>query len=488
MLQTNGTFLDDEWAALLADHQVLVGVSMDGPASMHDAYRVNRAGRGSHAQVLRGWRALERHDVPRNILCTVHRANQDHPLEVYRYFRDELGARHIQFIPIVERVHASQLAVAENGWRKADGTRLLYVQEGHHVTSRSVDPAAWGAFLTAVFDEWVTRDVGSCFVQLFDVMLGNLFGMYSLCVHSPECGNALVPGLTFPEEGDMNNRWYDASEPYEESHFYQVASYVNEHDLGGMFVYALDRDGRNYDEDLHRIVPSNLLWTKTAITESQGMKLETAKAAANHYLDRMALRQATVRDNGVSVDEARTAVEKAANLYEANKAVLGGDYGEGFSDTYDPTLEAGLLDIDTSVLMQQIDKATEAINADATAADAKIDLRTARDAAIDGLTSRIYTADQVAAWSAALKTALDATTPTPTPDPDEDNDHENDGQENDADTETTPDADKDANAGNKSQAQPEQLSSTGASVNAIVAAGVALAAAGAALALSRRRA
>lgn len=192
VLQTNGTFLDDEWAALLADHQVLVGVSMDGPASMHDAYRVNRAGRGSHAQVLRGWRALERHDVPRNILCTVHRANQDHPLEVYRYFRDELGARHIQFIPIVERVHASQLAVAENGWRKADGTRLLYVQEGHHVTSRSVDPAAWGAFLTAVFDEWVTRDVGSCFVQLFDVMLGNLFGMYSLCVHSPECGNALV--------------------------------------------------------------------------------------------------------------------------------------------------------------------------------------------------------------------------------------------------------------------------------------------------------
>lgn len=192
VLQTNGTLLDDEWAALLADHQVLVGVSMDGPASMHDAYRVNRAGRGSHAQVLRGWRALERHDVPRNILCTVHRANQDHPLEVYRYFCDELGARHIQFIPIVERVHASQLAVAENGWRKADGTRLLYVQEGHHVTSRSVDPAAWGAFLTAVFDEWVTRDVGSCFVQLFDVMLGNLFGMHSLCVHSPECGNALV--------------------------------------------------------------------------------------------------------------------------------------------------------------------------------------------------------------------------------------------------------------------------------------------------------
>lgn len=193
-LQTNGTLLDDEWGEFLAEHHVLVGLSMDGPAELHDAYRVNKAGRGTHSQVLRGWRTLQRHQVEANVLCTVHHANQDHPLEVYRYFRDELEARYLQFIPIVERVPAADLALAEKGWRPgAHGKRtLLYQQRGDQVTSRSVDPVAYGAFLSAIFDEWVTRDVGTVFVQDFDVTLGNLFGRFSLCVHSPECGSAIA--------------------------------------------------------------------------------------------------------------------------------------------------------------------------------------------------------------------------------------------------------------------------------------------------------
>jgi uncharacterized protein len=194
-LQTNGTLLDDEWGAFLAEHDFLVGLSMDGPAHLHDAYRVNKAGRGTHAQVVRGWEVLQRHGVQTNILCTVHSANANHPLEVYRYFRDELGARFVQFIPIVERVPAEHLDLAERGWRPdaARGSRtLLYRQEGDAVTSRSVAPAAWGEFLVAIFDEWVRRDVGAVFVQHFDVVLGNLFGRYSLCVHSPECGAALA--------------------------------------------------------------------------------------------------------------------------------------------------------------------------------------------------------------------------------------------------------------------------------------------------------
>lgn len=192
VLQTNGTLIDDRWAELFSRHHVLVGVSMDGPAELHDVYRVNYAGRGSHNAVVAGWRALERHDVQRNVLCAVHAVNEGHPLEVYRYFRDELGAEHMQFIPIVERVHRRQLEIAENGWRKTDGRRLLYRQEGHAVTSRSVSAKGWGRFLNTVFDEWVSRDVGRRFVQLFDVMLGNIFGMHSLCVHSSKCGNALV--------------------------------------------------------------------------------------------------------------------------------------------------------------------------------------------------------------------------------------------------------------------------------------------------------
>ncbi len=191
-LQTNGTLLDDAWGEFLAEHHFLVGLSVDGPAHLHDGFRVNKAGRGTHAQVVRGWQVLTRHGVDTNILCTVHQNNADHPLEVYRYFRDELGARYLQFIPVVERVPAAQLPVAENGWRTPDGRRLLYRQDGDAVTSRSVRPGQWGSFLSAIFDEWVTRDVGTVFVQHFDVTLGNLFGRHSLCVHSPECGDALA--------------------------------------------------------------------------------------------------------------------------------------------------------------------------------------------------------------------------------------------------------------------------------------------------------
>ncbi len=194
-LQTNGTLLDDEWGEFLAAHHFLVGLSVDGPEHVHDRYRVNRAGRGTHAQVVRGWEVLRRHSVETNILCTVNAYNAGHPLEVYRYFRDELGARFLQFIPIVERVPKDKLALAEKGWRAPGGPGkrgLLYKQEGDAVTSRSVPPDAWGDFMVAIFDEWRAHDVGEVFVQHFDTLVGNAFGRYSLCVHSPECGNAVA--------------------------------------------------------------------------------------------------------------------------------------------------------------------------------------------------------------------------------------------------------------------------------------------------------
>lgn len=191
-LQTNGTLLDDAWCEFLAAEEFLVGISVDGPAEFHDSYRVNKAGRGTHAQVVHGWELLRRHGVETNVLCTVNAANGDHGAEVYRWFRDELGARFLQFIPVVERVPAEDLAVAEQGWTSPDGARLLYRQAGDAVTSRSVGPAQWGRFMCEVFDEWVTRDVGSVFVQHFDAMLAARFGQFSLCVHAPECGAALA--------------------------------------------------------------------------------------------------------------------------------------------------------------------------------------------------------------------------------------------------------------------------------------------------------
>jgi uncharacterized protein len=160
---------------------------------MHDTYRVNKGGAGSFAQVMSGLDVLKKHNVDFNILCTVHNANADHGAEVYRFFRDELGAEFMQFIPIVERANETLLPLANVGWSERDGgERPLYVQQGNLVTERSVKSEQYGRFLIDIFEEWVRRDVGSVYVQLFDVTLGSWVGQHNLCIFSPTCGNALA--------------------------------------------------------------------------------------------------------------------------------------------------------------------------------------------------------------------------------------------------------------------------------------------------------
>ncbi|MDO4909332.1 MAG: anaerobic sulfatase maturase [Corynebacterium sp.] len=185
-LQTNGTLITKKWAEFFKNNNFLVGVSLDGPAKYHDVYRINKAAMGTHKLVERGWRILQEHGVELNLLCTVNAANQDYPLETYRYFRDELGARHIQFIPIVERVDASKLARAEIGWTTSE---LLYQQKGDAITSRSVSPEKYGHFLNTIFDEWYSHDIGTVFIQDIESALAGLFNSPTVCVHAPECGN-----------------------------------------------------------------------------------------------------------------------------------------------------------------------------------------------------------------------------------------------------------------------------------------------------------
>ncbi|MCL6608028.1 MAG: anaerobic sulfatase maturase [Geminicoccaceae bacterium] len=192
-IQTNGTLIDDEWAAFFKRHDYLVGISLDGPRELHDAYRVDKRGRGSFDEVLRGWRILQRHEVEVNILCCVSAANGDHPKEVYRFFRDELGARYIQPIPIVERATEQTIALANRGWGGLKGSdRPLYKQEGSLVTKRSVGAEQFGRFLIGVFDEWVQGDIGRIFVTTFDVALGSWLGSHNLCIFAPTCGRAPV--------------------------------------------------------------------------------------------------------------------------------------------------------------------------------------------------------------------------------------------------------------------------------------------------------
>jgi len=182
-MQTNATLLTDEWCALLREHDFLVGVSIDGPRELHDTYRVDKRGAPTFDKVIAGLRLLQQHAVDVNVLCTVNAANQDHPLDVYRFFRDDLGLRHVQLIPIVEQDDLS----------------------------RSVDPETWGAFLIAVFEEWVRHDVGSVYVQMFDAALASWVGApASMCIFGETCGNALA----LEHNGDLYSCDHFVDPPY----------------------------------------------------------------------------------------------------------------------------------------------------------------------------------------------------------------------------------------------------------------------------------
>ncbi len=187
--QTNGLLLDDAWCAFFKKHNFLVGLSVDGPRELHDTYRLDRRGHGTFDLVMKGWRHLRQHGVDFNILCTVNAANEKHSRDVYRFFRDELGAKWVQFIPIVERATEETLEIANQGWSDRPGhKRLLYTQSGNLVTKRSVGGEQYGRFLVDIFEEWVRHDVGQVFVQMFDVTLESYFGRHLLCIHAPTCG------------------------------------------------------------------------------------------------------------------------------------------------------------------------------------------------------------------------------------------------------------------------------------------------------------
>jgi uncharacterized protein len=163
--QTNGVLLDADWCRFFREHDFLVGISLDGPRDLHNAYRVDKGGQPTFDRVMRGLAQLKAQRVEFNVLACVHAANVGHPLDVYRFLRDEAGAQFIQFIPIVE----------------------------NPVSERSVTGEQYGAFLTDVFDEWVRRDVGRVFVQIFDAALAAWIGQRpGLCIFEETCGAALV--------------------------------------------------------------------------------------------------------------------------------------------------------------------------------------------------------------------------------------------------------------------------------------------------------
>ncbi len=192
-IQTNGVLLTDEWVSFLAAENFGVGLSLDGPPELHDAYRLTRDRKATHRKVLQAYRLMRRHGIPVDLLCVVHAKNVQRPREVYGYFR-EIAAQYITFIPLVEPEPASPRCVSE----------------------RTVPSEAFGGFLCAVFDEWVRHDMERIIVQIFEEAARPAYGLrHSLCIFRPTCGDVPV----IEHNGD----------------FYQCDHFVNpEHRLGNI--------------------------------------------------------------------------------------------------------------------------------------------------------------------------------------------------------------------------------------------------------------
>ena len=183
--QTNGVLLNDEWCEFFAENNFLIGLSIDGPEEIHNKYRIYKGGQPSFKDVMRAIELLKKHNVEFNTLTCVQKDNSYKAKEVYSFLK-EVGSGFMQFIPIVERQ------------AKPDGrTSLSLVSPEYEgdaqVTDWSVEPLQYGKFLTEIFDEWVLKDVGKVFVQIFDVALEVWYGMKaSLCVFNEICGNAMA--------------------------------------------------------------------------------------------------------------------------------------------------------------------------------------------------------------------------------------------------------------------------------------------------------
>lgn len=195
-LQTNGTLLDDEWCEFLKQHNFVVGLSIDGPEALHDLHRYSKTGGKTFHAVKRAAKLLHAHQIPFSALCVINRDNAQYPLEVYRFLRDEIRPRLIQFIPGMEK--ADFMNSAPGHWDidnlpDENAKEALPGHPGSVVASWSVAPSQWGNFLTQVWDEWLARDYGKVFVDQFENVLSMITGQGSQqCVTSQVCGKAVA--------------------------------------------------------------------------------------------------------------------------------------------------------------------------------------------------------------------------------------------------------------------------------------------------------
>ncbi len=195
-LQTNGTLLDEQWCAFLKANNFLVGLSIDGPAELHDKHRCSKGGKPTHERVMAAVELLHRYQVPFSALCVVNRDNARKPIDVYRFLRDAVRPRLIQFMPGMER--RDFRTVAPGHW-PAESLPMLGSPQARPGTPESIvaewsiAPEDWGYFLGRVWDEWLAKDFGRVFVDQFENAISIMVGAGSQkCVTSQICGKALA--------------------------------------------------------------------------------------------------------------------------------------------------------------------------------------------------------------------------------------------------------------------------------------------------------
>ena len=183
-IQTNGLLVDDEWCAIFRDNNFLVGVSIDGPESIHDAHRVDAGGQPTFARVMRGIEKLYRNRVEYNTLTTINIHSEGRGAEVYNFLRGI--SVFMQFLPVAELLCDGRIQSPEA--QKAD------------IAPWSVSARGFGEFMCDIFDIWVKKDVGRRYVQLFDATLALMVGVQpSVCSLCETCGS----GLTVEHNGDV---------------------------------------------------------------------------------------------------------------------------------------------------------------------------------------------------------------------------------------------------------------------------------------------
>lgn len=161
-LQTNGILLDENWCRFLKENQFLVGVSIDGPQDLHDAYRVTRSQKGTFHQVMQAIEHLLAHQVQFNTLTVVHKENVQHGARIYHFLK-EIGSTYMQFIPLMGDFE--QEASAKD----------------------------YGQMMIAIFEEWRKADIGKIGVQYIEQWLMAYLGFQpSLCIFRKTCGDQMI--------------------------------------------------------------------------------------------------------------------------------------------------------------------------------------------------------------------------------------------------------------------------------------------------------